>query len=384
MTREITTISPPTSDECTSRPEESHLFRVEESRGKANSKEYLEVLLQQESTLYPLPFNYLTVGIGKANATISNDGPLSGDAISESWRRKLCEWCFEVVDYFKFDREVVSIALNYLDRSVAQLSLAQAEQAISKKEYQLLVVTSLYMAIKVHGETDDIDGPRRKLKIDAFYELSRQQFEVHDIEVTERRLLGILNWKVNPPTSLKFIATLIKLCPSWQGATTANSHSQTNVLGGIYDVARYLTELSVCQSDFSFSFKTSTVAYAALLCGIEALHSTLPLPYLVRVSFLNNIFEATGLVAGDADVVRICSSIRKLCPEMLGLAKTNNGLPSNLFGADVTPQKGTQSPICVVDDIHQAKHQEPQNAIDSASCRKRSRCADNRSPIRQN
>jgi Cyclin, N-terminal domain len=260
----------------------------------------------------------------------------------------------------QFDREAVAIALNYLDRSVSKWT-RQYSRPIPKREFQLLAVTSLYMAIKVHGETDSMEGPRRKLKIDAFHELSRKQFDVEIIEKTERQILDAINWNVNPPTALKFIATYLFLCPKWQ----SNDHYVTHasVLGGIYDVARYVTELSVCQSDFSFRFKTSVVAYAAILVAIESLSTTLPLPYDVRVRFLNNVAMATRLVSGDPDVLQVCDMLKKLCPNLFN----NDEIPAVLGQSidDVNDDlsiHGKSSPVCVVDTPN-----------DSAACRKRSR-----------
>lgn len=220
------------------------------------------------------------------------------------------------------------------------------------------------MAIKIHGETDCAVSPRRKLKIDAFYELSRKQFDVEVIERTEMQILVALNWNVNPPTALKFIVAFLNLCPKWQH--TGLHALSSSVLGGIYDVARYLAELSVCQSDFSFHCKTSVLAYASILFSIEALHSTLQLPYAVRVSFLSNIAEATGFVSGHPEVLRVCHMFKRLCPDMFNVDEISS---DNASGAqkiagireDVSID-GKASPVCVI-DAHQ----------DQGARRKRSR-----------
>jgi len=38
----------------------------------------------------------------------------------EEWRRKICEWSFKVVDHFRYDREVVSVAMNIFDRFLSK------------------------------------------------------------------------------------------------------------------------------------------------------------------------------------------------------------------------------------------------------------------------
>jgi len=337
-----------------------------EVREKSDIQEYLGLLLRQEEELYPPCDDYLTTL--KANSASSDVDP-----VTEGWRRKLCEWAYEVVDHFSFDREEVFIALDYLDRFVANWA-NETDAPLPKKEYQLLAVTAIYMAIKIHGETDSTEGgPRRKLRIDAFYELSRKQFDVAIIEKTERIMLHALNWNVNPPTALKFISTLLSLCPKWHGSQSSHSHS--TVLGGIYDVARYLSELSVCQSAFTFSCKTSSTAYASLLCAIEASSLTTPLPYEVRVRFLNNIAEITGLVAGDAEVLRQCSLLKQLCPTMFEDSRLVSA-ESEEEEEDVLVDDGKASPVCVIEEEQAAARRAAE-----ASRRKRSRSEDNWRPI---
>ena len=148
----------------------------------------LKVLLLQESHRYSNPFDYLAVS-SNHDECAQND-----ERVSDLWRQKICEWSFEVVDHFGFDREVVSIALSYLDRVVATKT-EQAGKAMHRREFQLVAVTCLYLAIKLHGETDVVDGPRRKLKINAFVELSRGLFTVETLEAKEREILEMLEWK---------------------------------------------------------------------------------------------------------------------------------------------------------------------------------------------
>jgi Cyclin, N-terminal domain len=255
--------------------------------------------------------------------------------------------------------------LNYLDRSTSHW-VENAEALITKREFQLLAVTSLYMAIKVHGETDNSEGPRRKLKIDAFYELSRKQFDVALIESTERHILTALNWNVNPPTALKFIATFLSLCPQWEYSVHHAPHA--TVIAGIYDVARYLSELSVCQSGFGFTCKPSVIAFSSIIFAIDKLHATLPLPYSVRVAFLNNIALATGLVSGNVDVLRACEMLLSIWPGMVPADEMAHEYQSDRAsdGGDDLSVDGKVSPVCVMAEQQQCQ----------TSPRKRSRSID--------
>lgn len=321
---------------------------VVEVREMEDIQEYLLLLLSRENDLYPPCKEYMTALQGASFSSRL-------EPVNEKWRRTLCEWAYEVVDHFKFDREVVFIALDYLDRFVSKWA-KDNESHLPKREYQLIAVTAIYMALKIHGEMDSIESPRRKLRIDAFFELSRKQFNVEIIEKTERLMLQALDWNINPPTALKFITVFLSLCPSWKSATS----SPVTVIGALCDVARYLTELSVCQSDFSFTAKTSTTSYAAILCAMEATKATSPIPYQVRVAFLNNIAETTGLVAGDVEVLMLCARLKKLCPTMFGCIPTvispplsqqdeseSHELEDMLMEGDVKTSR--TSPVCVIE-----------------------------------
>lgn len=251
-----------------------------------------------------------------------------------------------VSDHFHFDREVVSIALNYLDRAVAQYALAP-DGPLPKRKYQLLAVTSLYLAIKLHGEVDTADGVRRKLKIDAFYQLSRNQFDVESIEETERYLLDVLKWNVNPPTALRFIASYLALCPNWEDGPAT--------LGSLFDVARYLTELSVCQSEFAFNFQTSAIAYAAVLCAIDALRTSYPIPVEVYTLLLNNIYQVTNYTCDDPTILSIKHMLKQLCPTMFEEAHHTEmekieEMTYTPGSEIVSSQGGKKSPVCVVED----------------------------------
>jgi Cyclin, N-terminal domain len=313
-------------------------------KNMSSSVDHLRVLLQMESEVYSPCEDYLAI--------IRSSAISPTDRVSETWRRKLCEWCYEVVDHFGFDREVVAIALNYLDRVVA-IKVKSSQDPISKREFQLVAVTSLYVAIKLHGENETTDSPRRKLKIDAFVELSRGFFQVEIIEATESNILSALNWHVNPPTMLRFISTFLCLLPQWTPAEHPTPHA--NAEGGIYDVSRYFTELSVCVSNFAFNCKASVVAYASILCAIEALQRTVPIPYHVRVAFMNNIAEATGLLPEMEEVRRVREMLKELCPSMF----EGDEIPQEFLfdrtssysslSVEATHGDGKTSPICVVD-----------------------------------
>jgi lipoyl(octanoyl) transferase len=94
--------------------------------------------------------------------------------INEFWREKICEWSYQVIDHFDFNREVVAVSLSYLDRFLCT-------RTVTKKVFQLAAMSSLYMAIKLYEPTT--------LKISSFIELSRGYFTVDHIIAMEETIL---------------------------------------------------------------------------------------------------------------------------------------------------------------------------------------------------
>jgi hypothetical protein len=131
----------------------------------------IAVMLRKENTHYVPCFDYLS---------INKTSQASNEFVNEGWRRKVCEWSFEVVDHYGFDREVASIAVNYLDRMIAHTTKT-TKKSMPKREFQLVAVASLYLAIKLHGESN-VEGGPWYLRIDAWVEIGRGMFTVEDIE----------------------------------------------------------------------------------------------------------------------------------------------------------------------------------------------------------
>ena len=272
--------------------------------------------------------------------------------LNECWRTQLCEWCYELVDHLGFDREVVSIAFNYLDRFIAlKICSSSAGTTISKKDFQLIAVACFYTAIKVHGEPDGTkESPKKfKLKIDTFVLLSRGIFEVEAIEKMELEILSTLSWRINPPTCVRFIVNLLQLCPHWD----LNNDRRSEVMAYIYDVSRYLSELSVCVPSFAFTYTNSTIAYASICCALETLPNPLLLAGSVRVDFFYNMSQATGLFPHMEEVLEARRMLKALCPTVF---KDEEQVPRNLpddrlndgLRRNFVNDPGNASPISVV------------------------------------
>lgn len=288
------------------------------------------LFIQEKDTAYRLDgaaSNYLAGERGTTSKSKTKKG------IYDDWRFKIAEWSFDVVDHFSFDREVVAIALNYVDRFVLVQSTTtnssittnrhnsgndeeQHQHQIGKKEYQLLTLTSLYLAIKLHGElsnSDDRHGGMRP-SLQVFVHLSRDGFTAADIEHMERKLLNSLQWRVNPPMPVSFIKCLLSFLPSWR------SSEQHRVKFAIYEMARYLAEISVCNATFSTLFQPSVLAYASILASVDALSrdaslSSFP-PIRVIDKFIYRISSVTSLDPTMDHVQKARSMLSENCPTL--------------------------------------------------------------------
>jgi len=197
-------------------------------------------------------------------------------------RNKMTAWCYQVVDFCKFSRETVEISMNYLDRYM--MSSAGHVARADRKLFQLAAMTSLYTAVKIH-EPEAMD-PK------LVSSLSRGTYTVQQVEEMEANLLGALQWRLNPPTSLSFARMFLELIPEdvLDQATRDTA----------YDITKYQTELAVSEIDF-VSTKASTVAFCALMNSLESVNTEPKV--LAYISFM--LSEAIGIDSNDDAVLTV-------------------------------------------------------------------------------
>lgn len=265
--------------------------------------------------------------------------------VNEQWRKQMCQWYFEVADCFDFDRGVVSTALNYLDRVVA-MSVRDVSFT-TNKELQLAAITALYIAFKLHGEMEPREGKqvRKKLTIDAFVILCRSQFDVPSIESMERTLLSILDWHLNPPDVRSYVAFMLELMPmrnlylvEWRM---------------MFDISRYVAELSLGESDFCFQVQPSVVACAAILCAINSLQNagrSLP-PVNVLEALSDNIAAATALRLDMPIVSQTAMRLKRLCPSIF----VQSSSASSLERKRKAPLEEADDGVVAIEDIASTK-----------------------------
>jgi len=183
-------------------------------------------------------------------------------------RSGIVSWCYRLVDYFDFERETVSVAVSILDRFLATPAavVAQQQQQVTtpihhhnnnnnnnnSKHYQLVALTSLYIAIKVHEP--------KSICPQTFCQLSQGVYDEDDICTMELDILKALQWRVHPPTALSFVRLGLELLPQLAGDAMAREM--------IFDLARTQTEIAVAEYDFLL-FAPSLTAFCALANAIQ-------------------------------------------------------------------------------------------------------------------
>lgn len=226
------------------------------------------------------------------------------DSDEEQWRLKITQWSFRVIDHFGLDREVVSVAINLLDR---YMSVSAISCSIDSRSFQLVAMTCLYLAMKVGSDNVSVSvhSRRKKLKLSSFVDLSRGQFEAKDIVRMEGQVLQTLAWKVSPPTPMTCVKYLLSLF--------SISHDPL-VRQVVRDLARYLTELSVCLGSDLSTFLPSQVAAASIIVAMDLLTSQ-AMSQETRHGFYDTV---QGLWSTGDDLPYLCNRLRdSLSPDMI-------------------------------------------------------------------
>lgn len=263
-------------------------FRARSPQSYLNEiPDLFKVMRHQEDTIYTCP-DYLSEEFQHKQAKeISNNPNLffpsgmsstsstsSCTGINEVWREKICEWCYQVVDHFDFNRQVVAIALNYLDRYLAL-------RPVNRKIFQLAAMTCLFIAIKMNES--------KVLSLSAFLSLSRGYFQAEHVLAMEHAILRALSWKVNPPTPIVQAKYLLFILPKFVQRKAE-----------ILEITRFLTEISVCDY-FFVPHKPSTIALAALFTAYDIVGTDV-ITDDARQYFVNQTYELTGLDCSTKEI----------------------------------------------------------------------------------
>ncbi|KAG7367799.1 cyclin-like protein [Nitzschia inconspicua] len=185
------------------------------------------------------------------------------------WRQQIVEWMYTLVKHCNLRLASAAAASYYLDVAVYK-GLIQ-----SPNDYQLVALTSLYLALKVY------DSPcLRVIKLGSFVKLGNGELSEDDILRMEWDLINVLGWRLNPPTANCFLQQYLTLLPSrrlfhGEDPTISNNNTNSNnnnnmVRDRIKNIALHAIEQATTRDNF-LSIPVSIIAYSAILFAIETL-----------------------------------------------------------------------------------------------------------------
>ena len=154
-------------------------------------EDYLDPNYKYEVPVYSLSNDLNVVTVGEIQLPTSNVvGDVDADAepatspsnfsaagVKENWRSHICEWLYQVIDHFDYDREIVAMSMNYLDRYLCK-------RPVNKRTFQLLAITSLYLACKVYHQNNG-----SKLRMSSLIKMGRGNFTEEHITAMEGSIL---------------------------------------------------------------------------------------------------------------------------------------------------------------------------------------------------
>lgn len=235
----------------------------------------IAVMLIQEENEYSC-FDYLA-----ANEAIRRKAAKPVDA---DCRVKMCEWCYQVVDFCKFRRETVGIGMSYLDRYMCS---KKGKKALGdRKEYQLVAMTCLYIAIKLHEPLE--------METSLLADLSRGCYTEMEFANMEKCILEAIEWRVSGPTPLAFVLHFISFLPGI---------ISSSVVEAIFDYARYQTELAIGDHYFVKS-KPSVIGMAALLNALEGMDTSL-VPARIQQRLVREIVMHTDMDLEEVETIQM-------------------------------------------------------------------------------
>mmetsp|Transcript_24312 Transcript_24312/g.42732 ORF Transcript_24312/g.42732 Transcript_24312/m.42732 type:complete len:363 (+) Transcript_24312:79-1167(+) len=165
------------------------------------------------------------------------------------WRHQMIGWFFEVSTSCDYQHDTSEIAINLADRFMAY-SPRGDRIMLSSNEYQIVCMTCMYIAAKIHEE--------ECLSPEHLVVLSGERFTEEQIIELEYEILEELDWRVNPPTRMAYMRSLMDFVPE------GTFFDKTRVMA----VAEEQVRRSLTSTIF-LPTKNSTVAFCAVMNAIQ-------------------------------------------------------------------------------------------------------------------
>lgn len=190
------------------------------------------------------------------------------------WRDRIAQWYYDVVDHLGVPRDIVFLAMNFLDRSIA---VDGVQRSVTKEEYELASTTCLFLAIRISSKSE--------VKISELLQLSQSRLQVKDVQANGARLLQRLSLKTPMISPAAFAKSYLKRIQQSVSSECALA---------LLDTAFYLVELSVCDHFFS-GVPSSKLAFAAVALCITSEQAGPSVGSKTKQSFMEVLQDETSL-----------------------------------------------------------------------------------------
>ena len=193
---------------------------------------------------------------------------------------------FECTDYFREERELVQVSMNYLDRYVRNKWNSRHEAKTKENLLPLDIIVLLFFDIAVKlfsptsGRTTEFPPPTTydSDKFTSLKLMCENKFSLTEFENAQHKLLFTLNFDLCPPTSYAFISEILEISPIKIGMTSFDYSK-------VITASHYQVELSLTENNLA-CVQPSLIAFASLENSINA--------FLVSESFESIVQENNG------------------------------------------------------------------------------------------
>ena len=186
-------------------------------------------------------------------------------------------------------------------------------------------MSSLFLAIKVHGLAEDGQDARNK----ALSRLCFGHFEAKQVLATEKDILMALEWFVNPPTMHQIALALSQVHPLRLVSQRDNAY--------VYEASRFQCELAVFLPDLLQKYKPSEMVFASMLNAMEKVDPK-TLTNQVRDQFLS-LLHISELGLDESKVIEVKAYMKRAFP----VPDLSMNLPSEHTNPVAEPQERLSS-----------------------------------------
>lgn len=234
--------------------------------------------------------------------------------ITGSMRSILIDWLVEVSEEYKLNVETLYLAVNYTDRFLSQMSVLRGK-------LQLVGTASMYIAAKY----EEISPP----DVTEFVYITDDTYNKKQVLRMEHLLLKQLDFRMNTPTANCFLTHYLRFL-KMTGLSASDK---------VENLARYLAELTLIESDTFLNFLPSQIAASAVYLSMYTLGKKWTKPIAEQLGY---DFELTELSECIGEMYKSMKAAESLPQQAI-----QEKYKSNRFNGVALIEPPTSLPACI-------------------------------------